>query len=44
MIFTDDIILVGGNVEEAYLKLDEWRLALKRNRVKNSRNKSECIK
>jgi len=27
-MFTDDIVLVGENIEEVNYRLDDWRLAL----------------
>jgi len=35
MMFIDDIVLVGGNLEKVNNKLDEWRLALERERIEN---------
>jgi hypothetical protein len=41
MMFADDIVLVGENLEEVNNRLDAWRLALKGKRLRISRNKTE---
>jgi hypothetical protein len=37
------MVLIGGNLEKVNNRLDEWRSALKRKRLKISRNKTEYI-
>jgi hypothetical protein len=38
MMFANDIVLVGKNLEEVNYRLDEWRLALERKGLRISRN------
>jgi hypothetical protein len=44
MMFADDMVLIGENLEEINNRLDEWRLVLKRKVLRISKNKKEYIK
>jgi len=43
MMFADDIVLVGENLEEINNRLDDWRLALARKVLRISRSKTEFM-
>jgi hypothetical protein len=39
-MFTDDILLVGENLEVFYNRLDEWKLVLEGKGLRINRNKT----
>jgi len=43
MMFADDIVLIGENLEVVNNRLNEWRLALEEKGLRISRNKTEYI-
>lgn len=44
MILTDDIVLVGENLEKVNNRLDEWKLTFKGKGLRICRNKTEYTK
>jgi hypothetical protein len=43
MMFADDMVLVGENLEEVNKRLDERMLSLEGKELRISRNKTECV-
>jgi len=41
MLFADDIVLVGENLEDVSIRLGEWMLALEGKELRISRTKTE---
>jgi len=43
MMFADDIVSVGENLEKVNCRLDEWRLALEEKGLRIGGNKTEYL-